>query len=217
MSATDSGPLSSAARLSVRDLCCWRGERCLFEGLSFELQAGEIAQIRGQNGSGKTTLLRTLCGLTEAHSGSISWEGLSLESSAASYKRALSYVGHFDGIKLDLSVTENIDITRGYQLAPTDTPTDSILDRLGIREFEDAIVRTLSAGQRRRVALSRLLLSSASLWFLDEPFTALDQAGEGLISGLLTEHLQAGGVAVFSSHQISPSLERPVIDIELDP
>jgi heme exporter protein A len=188
--------------LDAMNLRCERGDRTLFEGLCFQVAAGQLLQIEGANGSGKTTLLRTLCGLFEATAGEVVWCGQSIRTDPANYHAQLSYIGHLPGIKLELSPQENLAFSQGLRgQRPTRSDILGALDAIGLFGFEELPCRQLSAGQRRRVALARLLLENSLLWILDEPFTALDRAGNERLSELLVAHLLQGGLVVLTSHQ----------------
>ena len=158
-------------------------------------------QIRGANGSGKTTLLRSLCGLTLAQSGRIEWMGENIAEDPQSIRANLAYVGHLDGIKLELSVSENIQFAQAMSARSSQPATAEVLQRLGLASFANVTARALSAGQRRKVALARVLVSDVTLWILDEPFTALDQESQSLVCELLELHASNGGIAIFTSHQ----------------
>lgn len=182
------------------DLHCIRGDRELFNGLSFELRPGDILHISGANGSGKTSLLRILAGLHTPEAGEVRWEGQSIEQARAHFMRNLQYVGHLGGIKAELSPRENMRCFAALSLQPAQAVTDSIIERLGLAGFEHEPAYRLSSGQRRRIALSRLLLNPAKLWILDEPFTALDARGCELLVQLVDVQLQGGGMVAFASH-----------------
>ncbi len=187
--------------LSVTALASSRGERQLFEDISFDLDEGQAVQVHVVNGSGKTTLLRILCGLTLPSAGFVMWRGTDIDGDPGPLRSELAYVGHADGVKLELTPTENLHFTRALGENPTGQEISRILARLGLAGQEHVLTRSLSAGQRRRVALARLLVTRAVLWILDEPFTALDRKGGDTVQSMLTEHLSGGGIAVFSSHQ----------------
>ena len=205
---SDSHPLLETVALS-----CARGERVLFENLDVSIAAGEVVQVLGENGSGKTTLLRILCGLQPPSGGHIRWRGREVVPGAPELRSEIQYVGHAGGVKLDLTPRENLDVAIALGARPTATTVDAALARLDIGMLGGSPVRTLSAGQRQRVALARLLTCASLLWVLDEPFTALDADGVATIDAMLREHIEAGGSAIVTSHhpvalgQVTP---RPV-------
>ncbi|WP_462322582.1 cytochrome c biogenesis heme-transporting ATPase CcmA [Halochromatium sp.] len=188
--------------LDVADLACRRGERLLFHGLSFQLPLETLLHVRGRNGSGKTTLLRALCGLLRPDAGSIHWRGENVRNLAEDYNRDLLYFGHLNGIKADLTGLENLRIASTLDQDPVDE--DAILAalaRIGLEGFEDLPTRMLSQGQKKRVALARLILSKAPLWILDEPFTALDVDAVALLQQLIAEQVARGGSVILTTHQ----------------
>lgn len=188
--------------LEVCNLACTRGDHQLFDGLSFTLSAGEVLQVRGANGSGKTTLLRTLCGFVQPVAGEIRWQGQDVRKLDEDYYADVIYLGHLNAIKDELSALENLRISAalaGY--AVTHHQAIAALRRMGLRGRETLAVKVLSQGQRRRVALARLLVSSAPLWILDEPLTALDVGAVGLMQELIGEHLAKRGMVIFTTHQ----------------
>ncbi len=187
--------------LAATDLACFRGDRLLFRNLNLRVDAGQALQVRGPNGCGKTTLLRILCGLTAPENGTIRWRGRVLRPLDPDFLHALRYIGHSDGVKLELSPRENLRVAMALDTGADEAELASALARLDLADFMDVPCRTLSAGQRRRVGLARLTLGGARLWLLDEPFTALDSAGTGTVQALLEAHLDDGGCAVLTSHQ----------------
>ncbi|MBI3560934.1 MAG: cytochrome c biogenesis heme-transporting ATPase CcmA [Gammaproteobacteria bacterium] len=188
--------------LHASQLRCERGNRTLFTDLSFHISSGQLLQIEGANGSGKTTLLRSLCGLFEPSAGNIFWCQQPINADSMGYHTQLSYVGHLPGFKLDLSPLENLAFAQGMLGQQPHPPAlMSALDNIGLYGFETTPCRALSAGQRRRVALARLLLTKTPLWILDEPYTALDRAGTDRLNALLVQHLQTGGLVILTSHQ----------------
>ena len=185
------------------DLTCERGERLLFERLSFTAENGTLLRIAGPNGTGKTSLLRIMCGLLEATAGEIRWKGGNIRRLREEYWKDLVYVGHLNGVKDDLTVRENLRVSvRVAGRHATEPRIAQALDAVGLAGFEDTMARFLSQGQRRRVALARLYVSEAvPLWILDEPFTALDVRGVANLSALIARHIEGGGTAVLTTHQ----------------
>lgn len=197
MSAPKPAPL-----LEVEALCCRRGDRRLFSGLDFAVHPETLLHVRGRNGSGKTTLLRALCGLLRPEEGEIRWRGENIRSLAEDYNRELLYFGHLNGIKADLTGLENLRVAATLDQDPVhDGAILDALDRIGLAGFEDLPTRMLSQGQKKRVALARLILSKAPLWILDEPFTALDTDAVDLLQALIAEQVAAGGSVVLTTHQ----------------
>lgn len=188
--------------LEVSNLKCVRGERQLFDGVGFRLESGKLLYLRGANGSGKTSLLRILCGLSPAEAGQILWDGVPIDKLGEVYRRDLFYLGHHNALQEALTVNENLAFYGALAGAiPSEADTANALARLGLRACQSRLVRHLSQGQKRRVALSRLMLNRARLWVLDEPFVALDQAAIQLLADLVAAHLDKGGLAVLTSHQ----------------
>ena len=183
--------------LDVVDLACRRGGRPVFRRLSFALAAGELLALTGRNGSGKTTLLRTLALLVRPEAGTIRWQGTNVTDDPETWRGRLAWLGHLDGLKGDLTVRENLlgaERLRG-RAAAGDRP-DAALVAFDLDALAHRPVRTLSAGQRRRTALARVLLSDASLWLLDEPLNALDAPAQQAFRAVLQRHLAEGGVAI---------------------
>jgi len=194
--------MAMPALLAVRNLSCCRGETCLFEGLEFSLEAGEVLQVEGANGSGKTSLLRILAGLTQPDEGVVLWRGVEIQRQRSAFSAQLGYLGHHLGLKQDLSVTENLNMALALrQVIPGQRALAKVVDRLGLGDKRELLVRYLSQGQRQRVALAGLFLSGAAFWILDEPFTALDADGIREFQGMVMEHLGLGGTAILTSHQ----------------
>lgn len=188
--------------LKISNLACIRGDHQLFSGLSFSLGAGELMQVQGENGSGKTSLLRTLCGFMQPAAGEIRWRGRDVKELGEEYYAEMIYLGHLNAIKDELNAVENLRISAGLSGCAVDEQEAlAALRRMGLRRREHLPVKVLSQGQRRRVALSRLLVGDAHLWILDEPLTALDVGAVGLMQELIGEHLSKGGMAIFTTHQ----------------
>lgn len=186
---------------AARNLAFSRNDRYLFRDLEFDLDPGQVLQVEGHNGAGKTTLLRILCGLTLPAEGEILWDGENIRNILTDFNTELAYVGHLAGLKEDLTPYENLEVTWSFVRRREGIEPIDALDRVKLPPgHEDNPVRTLSAGQRRRVALARLLLSDAKLWIIDEPFTALDRDGRRLVEELVSEHAGNGGMAVLTTH-----------------
>jgi len=191
---------ATGPRLTAEGLSCVRDDRTLFRDLSFSVGPGEVLQVDGRNGSGKTSLLRILCGLTTPSGGEVLWGGQPLARVRTDYLLELAYLGHAAGVKLDLTPVENLRIARALKRAREEIGIEEALERVGLLGFEDVPVRSLSAGQGRRVALARLVATRARVWILDEPFTAIDRRGVADVEALIAQHTESGGMAVLTSH-----------------
>lgn len=188
--------------LEARDLCCVRGERRLFAGLSFALAPGELLWLQGRNGAGKTSLLRMLLGLLPAEAGEIRWSGTPIRTLGESYRATLCYLGHLNAIKEELTPLENLlGMARLGGMSLDEEGALDALETVGLAGREDLACKYLSQGQKRRVALARLVHERRPLWILDEPFVALDTAAVDWLVGLIAAHLQRGGLAVMTTHQ----------------
>jgi len=188
--------------LEARALSCVRGDKALFSGLSFQIAAGDCLHVRGENGVGKTTLLRILTGLSQPESGEVLWNQQALNSQSSAYHRDLLFLGHRDALKEELTALENLQMYAAIddvQLLLEDAM--AALRRFGLRGRENLPIHCLSAGQKRRVLMARMLTRQARLWILDEPFNALDAKAVVELEGLIAEHLSAGGLLVLTSHQ----------------
>ena len=186
--------------LTAENLHLWRGDRHVLNGVGFELSPGELLHVSGPNGAGKTTLLRVVCGLAEPEEGVVRWRGESITALGSSFFEDLGYVAHDAGLKGDLTARENLAFAARLRCVVTAGEIDAVLAALNVAECADIPARALSAGQRRRVALGRLLLSRAALWILDEPLTNLDPAGTALVLEQLARHVGAGGLALVAAH-----------------
>ena len=196
-----------------------RGERGLFEHLDIQLAAGSITWLRGRNGRGKTSLLRMLAGLSSLQAGVVHIAGQTLRQGGPAWRGQWLYIGHQNALKDDLTAAEALRFLAQVHGTPaTDAQVAAALRAMGVQQGQHAPVRTLSQGQKRRVALARLLLSAASpLWLLDEPFDALDADGITALNTVLAEHAARGGCVLLTSHQ-APSLSHPVpavLDLDL--
>lgn len=179
----------------------------MLRGLSAEASAGEVVHVAGSNGVGKTTLLRVFAGLLMPEEGNVTWQGMPVTANFDAYAATLAYLGHSDALKADFSARENLAQAVGLRRPVTTAELDQALARVGLAGCSELPARVLSAGQRRRLAMARVMLSAAPLWILDEPFTNLDHAGVQLLSGVIGEHVAAGGAALIASHQ-PPAIPR---------
>ncbi len=183
------------------DLHLWRGERALFEGLRFDVAQGGCLQVTGPNGAGKTSLLRALCGLLPFERGRVAWRGQDVRADRYAFHADVAYLGHETGLKSDLDAVDNLYYEVGVRRAVDRGMAVAVLERVGVGHVMHQDLRQMSAGQKRRVAFARVLLSAAPLWLLDEPTSNLDAAGQALVSELIDAHLAAGGIAVVATHQ----------------
>ena len=186
--------------LGVEDVHVWRGDRHLLQGVSIALHPQQLLHVSGPNGTGKTTLLRVICGLLRPEQGRVTWLGQSISSVRAEYQAALAYASHEPALKGDLTALENLRFAIGLKRRVTAAQLRASLERTGVAGCADLPARVLSAGQRRRVAMARVLAMNAALWLLDEPFTNLDAAGTDLMRGLLQSHISQGGAALVVAH-----------------
>ena len=188
--------------LQGNNLVCVRGDRRLFKDVNFTLEAGGLMKVGGPNGSGKTSLLRMLCGISEPAHGEIRWFDESIRALGGEYYGAMTYLGHLSGAKDDLTAIENLRISSALAgVEVTETEARAALKRIGLGGREILPVKVLSQGQKKRVALARLLVCNTTLWILDEPLSALDVSAIKLIKELLEQHLSQGGMVVMTTHQ----------------
>jgi len=192
--------MNTVAGLEVERVHVWRGDRHVLKGVSLRLGSGELLHVSGPNGTGKTTLMRVVCGLLRPEQGTVAWLGQSISRVREQYQAALAYASHEPALKGDLTALENLRFAVGLKRRVTVAELTASLERTGVAACADLPARVLSAGQRRRVAMARVLAMRASLWLLDEPFTNLDAAGTLLMSGLLQAHVEGGGSALVVAH-----------------
>jgi len=206
------------SNLSLRGegLHLWRGDRHVLRGVHLELRGGEFLQLTGANGAGKTTLLRTLCGLIYPEEGRVLWANEDIRRDLRAYHAQLAYVGHEPPLKADLTARENLRYWVGVRRRVTAQDIDRALDEVAAdQDWRDRPARTLSAGQKRRIALAGLTLMAAPLWLLDEPTTNLDTAGQELVARMIDAHVTRGGLAVAAVHHELALPTRPVRRMEL--
>ena len=196
----ESWRVTSLTSLEGKNLTLARGQHLLFRDLSFEVSAGEVLSVEGPNGAGKTSLLRLIAGFLEPRSGTlaISSGAGDVISDAEERGRFVGWFGHQDGIKPQLTPAENLAFFARYY---AHGDIEHALDHMGLRRVRDLGVQYLSAGQKKRVAFARLMLSGRPLWLLDEPLSSLDAAGRALAAELIRQHCSAGGIAVAATHE----------------
>lgn len=188
--------------LEGRGLRCVRGERPLFTDLNIRITSGNCLHVRGENGVGKTSLLRLLTGLSKPESGEVFWCDHSIAIDSATYHRELLFLGHRDALKEDLTALENLQMYAALDdVALSQEQALAALWRFGLRGRENLSINYLSAGQKRRVLMARMLTRQARLWILDEPFNALDIEAVHELQNLIIEHVSSGGLVVLTSHQ----------------
>jgi len=186
-------------RYEVSGLRCERDERLLFSDLAFAVSAGDVLQIEGPNGSGKTTLLRVLSGLSQQFDGELRWCGEPMSRAKLAFRADLFYLGHAPAVKALLTPLENLRWSASGEIHAQQSMMDA-LKEVGLYGYEDVPCFSLSAGQQRRVALARLYLTTARLWILDEPFTAIDKSGVSALEWHISTHAQRGGGVILTTH-----------------
>ncbi|OGT82738.1 MAG: hypothetical protein A3G96_04550 [Gammaproteobacteria bacterium RIFCSPLOWO2_12_FULL_52_10] len=192
---------NNISALRAEGLECIRNDMVLFQDLSISVSSGEVLQVKGPNGCGKTSLLRILCGLALPNEGAVYWNGKDIREFNGEYVQHINYVGHHNGIKVELTPAENLRVSNALSTTRNGASPEQALQQFGLYGYEDTPVRKLSSGQKRRVALSRLLLTHAQLWILDEPFTSVDNAGRKFIAEVLKSHMDIGGMLILVSHE----------------
>lgn len=203
--------------LQAYQLACTRGDWPLFADVGFEAGAGDALHVRGANGSGKTSLLRMLCGLARPAAGEVLWAGRAPGRSRDAFCRDLLYLGHANGVKDDLTASENLLLACALAGQPVAAgEARRALRALGLERLADVPAGALSQGQRKRVALARLRLATAPLWILDEAFTALDQGAVAALCATLDGHLARGGTLVYTTHQDVALAARRRLSLDLD-
>ncbi|MGE5145265.1 MAG: heme ABC exporter ATP-binding protein CcmA [Candidatus Eiseniibacteriota bacterium] len=190
--------MTTADRFTGHDLSCIRAERLIFTGIAFDLAAGGALKLTGPNGSGKSSLLRLMAGLLRPAAGALSWNGEDPHDETDAFRAALRYLGHHDAIKPALTVAENLAFWSG--LMGTGGDAAAALDVFGLARLATLPARFLSAGQRRRLALARLVAAPGRLWLLDEPTVGLDRASVATLESVLARHRAAGGMVVVATH-----------------
>ena len=203
--------------LHIKNLSCEKGQRRLFSGVDFSLDAGKLLHVVGENGSGKTTLLRILAGLNRDYTGDVFWQGNNIRHHWADYAQDILYLGHQPALKAQLTARENLQWYARCSCSnsdkncsnSSDAQVDTALNKLGLHGKTDIPCHQLSAGQQRRVVLARLIFSTHKLWILDEPFTAIDALGFAPILHCLRLHIERGGIVVMTTHHGMENMNLP--------
>ncbi len=189
------------SKFNTTNLECIRRDNILFQGLDFSLEDGELLQIDGVNGSGKSSLLRICAGLVQASEGTVFWDGKDINECRYQYQQIMTYIGHTNGVKDGLTAKENINVIHALSGHEERINHNEVLKQIGLPDVEDVLLGKMSAGQKRRIGLTRLIINSSKIWLLDEPFTSLDVTGKSIIEKLIVEHCQKGGMVIFATHQ----------------
>jgi len=198
--------------LTLHNISCQRGYNLLFSDASLTLNSGDILRITGTNGSGKTSLLKILAGLNVQEQGTIHLDNDTVKSEA--YRRAVFYLGHLPALSSELTCLENLKfLTALNQSIIAEIALVNALEKVGLSGYENEICAKLSAGQKRRVALANLILSKATVWLLDEPFTALDPQGVKMVESCIEAHSKQGGICLFTTHQDSALKNQKVFSL----
>jgi heme exporter protein A len=187
------------SKLKINNLSCQRGYNLLFENLSFELNSGEVLKISGPNGSGKTSLMKILAGLNSFETGSIEYDNIKINSEK--YNLDFLYLGHLAALSPELSCLENLKYTAHLGNNNLKPDFSDALTKVGLEKFENELVGKLSAGQKKRIALSLLFITQSKVWLLDEPFSALDSQAIKIIESRIEEHCNSGGLCILTTHQ----------------
>lgn len=189
---------TSPAELTISRLCFARDDEPVLSEFTFALHERELVLVRGLNGTGKTTLLKLLSGLLPWDAGTLTWRGKIVNPTAPDYLRHIGYLGHQLGLKEELTCAENLSFYA--DLAGTKPAFRELLRSVGLSGYASSLASDLSAGQRKRLAMARLVLSRKYLWLLDEPYSNLDKNGISLMDSLIRQHIDAGGAVLASSH-----------------
>ena len=193
---------SAAHQLEVKAVHLWRGDKHLLRGVSLTLDRSELLQVTGPNGVGKTSLLRCIAGLLPMEAGDVHWGGRPVHRSRDEFHRDLAYLAHVNALKPDLTAIENLYYSVALRRSVERRELLETLSKLKIEACADLPARSLSAGQKRRVSIARVLLSQATFWILDEPITNLDVAGIALFESCIAEHIAGGGMVLTAAHQL---------------
>lgn len=191
---------ANEATFEISNLECVRGYAQLFTNLNFKVKSASALQLIGANGSGKTSLLRILAGLSQPEQGTILWNGSNITDNPFEYFASVNYLGHKIALKDNLTASENLSFLDSLEYQKSTISVAQSLQTMAVMALADSPCFQLSAGQRQRIALARVLRSNAQLWLLDEPATALDSEGIVLLQKIMMSHINAGGIIVYTSH-----------------
>ena len=200
---------------SINNLECIRQNNILFQDLNITIKDGELLQISGANGCGKSSLLQICTGLMEPTSGDILWGNKSIKNYRYEFQSNILYLGHTNAIKSALTVEENMKIIHALAGLKSKIDYSAILEEIGMPNMNEMFTHNLSAGQKRRVGLTRLFMSQSKIWYLDEPFNALDKQGKKIIEKIIVEHCKNGGIVFFTAHQKIEIDNYPIKNINL--
>lgn len=193
--------------LKVEQLACRRGARLIFRDIGFALAAGGLLRVTGANGSGKSSLLRVLAGLLPAAEGTLTWHGEPISTDPDAHRERLHYIGHLDAVKPELTGRETLDYWQALH------GLSGMHDPFGLGNLLDKPARILSAGQRRRLALTRLTMGDAPLWLLDEPSASLDAAGMKTLTDMIAMHRAKGGMVIAAMHDALDALDAQTLQM----
>ena len=203
------------SNFSINNLECVRRNNILFQGLNITIKDGELLQINGANGSGKSSLLQICSGLLEPSTGEILWCNKNIKNYRYEFHNNISYLGHSKAIKAALTIEENMKVMHALTGTKSKIDYSLILEKIGMPNMNNILTRDTSTGQKRRVGLTRLYMSESKLWFLDEPFNALDKHGKNIIEKIITRHCNNGGMVLFTTHQKIEIDDYPIQNIHL--
>ena len=189
------------SKFSINNLECIRQNNILFKGLNLTMEDGGLLQINGANGSGKSSLLQICTGLIQITTGKVLWNNIDISHNRYEFQSNILYIGHTNGIKATLTVEENMRIIHSLTGSKSKINYSAILKKIGMSGMNKIFTYNMSAGQKRRLGLTKLFMTKSKLWFLDEPFNALDKEGKKIIENLIISHCADGGITIFTTHQ----------------
>ncbi len=202
-------------KFHTKNIECIRQNNILFEELNLAINDKELLQINGANGSGKSTLLQIFSGLTQPTMGEVLWNDKNINDCRYEFQNNILYLGHKNSIKATLTVEENMEIMHILLGKKLKIDYSAILEKIGMKNMNHIYVANLSAGQKKRIGLTRLFMSRSKLWFLDEPFNTLDKDGKTIIEDLIIQHCTKGGMTIFTTHQEMEINDYPIQKIHL--